>query len=80
LGELASGQGQLPTPAVPVGLRRLLGDARLTPDTSAGPASLSRLQGHTAGRRVSLAVSQHGDTMLVDELALAASAHRPFYD
>jgi hypothetical protein len=79
LGELASGQGQLPTTAVPLTLRRLLPDAQITPDTRAGPASLSRLQGHTAGRRISLPLSQHGDTMLVDELAIAATAHRPFH-
>jgi hypothetical protein len=80
LGELASGRGQLPTPAFPLRLHRLLPDAELAPDTSSGPASLSRLQGHTAGRRVSLPVSQHGDAMLIDELALAATAHRPFYN
>jgi hypothetical protein len=79
LGELASGQGQLPTSAIPLALRRHLTDAHITPDTSIGPASLSRLQGHIAGRRVSLPVSQHADTMLIDELALAATAHRPFY-
>jgi hypothetical protein len=80
LGELASGRGQLTQPPIPLSLRRHLTDAHLTPDTSAGPASLSRLQGHTAGRRVSLPLSQYGDTMLVDEMALAATAHRPFYD
>jgi hypothetical protein len=79
LGELASGRGQLPTQALPLTLRRLLPDALVTPDTSAGPATLSRLQGHTAGRRVSLPLSRHGDTMLIDELALAATAHRPLY-
>jgi hypothetical protein len=80
LGELASGRGQLPTPAIPLRLHRLLADAALTPDTSTGAASLARLHGHTAGRRVSLPVSQHDDVMLIDELALAATAHRPFYN
>jgi hypothetical protein len=79
LGELASGQGQLAGPAIPLTLRRLLPDARITPDTTTGAASLSRLHGHTDGRRVSLPLSQHGDTMLIDELAVAATAHRPFY-
>ena len=79
LGELASGRGQLAAYAVPLALRRHLTDAHLTPDTSAGSASLSRLQGHIAGRRISLPLSRHGDAMLLDTLALAATAHRPFY-
>lgn len=89
LGELASGRGQQTAPAVPLALRRHLSDAHVTPDTNAGPAgpagsarlaSLSRLQGHIAGRRVSLPLSQHGDTVLFDEMALAATAHCPFYE
>lgn len=79
LGELASGKGQLPTAPIPLALRRHLTDAILTPDTSSGPASLYRLHGHTGGSRISLPLSQHGDTMLIDELALAANPHRPFY-
>jgi hypothetical protein len=79
LGELASGRGQLPTATIPLPLRRLLPDAQVTPDTRTGPASLSRLQGHTAGRRISLPLSQYGDTTLIDELALVATAHRPFH-
>lgn len=79
LGELASGQGQLAASLVPLALRCRVPDAHITPDTSAGPASLSRLQGHIAGRRISLPLSRHGDAMLLDNLALAATAHRPFY-
>jgi hypothetical protein len=79
LGELASGLGQLATPQIPLSLRRHLPDAHIIPETSADAASLSRLQGHVAGRRVSLPLSQYGDTSLVDTLAIAATAHRPFY-
>jgi hypothetical protein len=79
LGELASGRGQLAASPVPLALRHRVTDAQITPDTSAGAASLSRLQGHIAGRRVSLPLSRHGDATLLDTLALAATAHRPFY-
>lgn len=57
-----------------------LPDARLTEDRALDGAGLWRLQGHVAGRRVSLPVSRIGDgPMLWDRLAVAASAHRPFW-
>lgn len=79
LGELASGNGQLAAPAVPLTLSRHLTDAHITADRTAGTASLSRLQGHIAGRRVSLAASRHDGMLLVDTLAIAATVHRPLH-
>jgi hypothetical protein len=63
-------------------------DAYLTLDRSVDDgfrtAILWRLQGHVAGRRVSLPgtsiVDDRGEsTVLFDELAVAATAHRPFF-
>jgi hypothetical protein len=96
LGELASGRGQLmedgDDAAGLFNARRLGGDpafgrlvaampdARLTADKALPGATLWRLQGHVAGRRMSLPVSRIGEgALLWDGLALAASAHRPFW-
>lgn len=55
-------------------------DSRMTADLAAGGARLWRLQGHVNGRRVSLPVSSpNGLQILVDRLAIEASAHRPFW-
>jgi hypothetical protein len=65
---------------------RLLLDQAL--DTGDGDLLLLRLQGHVAGRRVSLPASKvvggqwdagGSEPLRVDSLALAATAHRPFH-
>jgi hypothetical protein len=80
LGELTSGRGQHIATPVPLAVRAMLPDAAITRDTSVGNAALYRLQAHIAGRRISLPLSHHADTPhLLDDLAVAATAYRPFH-